>query len=124
MPRGDLLMDLKIESSEESGVGIITLEGEVDVYTAPKLKSRLIDMVDEGKYNIIVDLQKVEFMDSSGLGVLVGGLKRVKSHQGSITLVCTQENILKIFRITGLVKVFPIYPTVTEAVESVKKQSA
>lgn len=114
-------MDLKIESKEQEGIGIITLEGEVDVYTAPKLKSRLIDLVDEGKYSIIVDLQRVEFMDSSGLGVLVGGLKRVKSHQGSIVLVCTQENILKIFRITGLVKVFPIYSTEAEALQSVKR---
>ncbi|HEY3374991.1 MAG TPA: STAS domain-containing protein [Candidatus Aquicultor sp.] len=113
-------MDLKIESKEVNGIGIIILEGEVDVYTAPKLKSRLIDLVDEGKYDIIIDLQKVEFMDSSGLGVLVGGLKRVKSHQGSIALVCTQENILKIFRITGLVKVFPIYTTEEEAINALK----
>ncbi|MCL6473376.1 MAG: STAS domain-containing protein [Firmicutes bacterium] len=114
------MVDLKIESKEVNGIGIIVLEGEVDVYTAPKLKSRLIDLVDEGKYNIIIDLQKVEFMDSSGLGVLVGGLKRVKSHQGSISLVCTQENILKIFRITGLVKVFPIFATEEEAINSLK----
>lgn len=117
-------MDLKIESKEEDGIGIISLEGEVDVYTAPKLKSRLIDLVDEGKYNIVVDLQKVEFMDSSGLGVLVGGLKRVKSHNGSVTLVCTQENILKIFRITGLVKVFPIFSSQEEALSNVQRESA
>ena len=113
-------MDLKIESKEVDGIGVIVLEGEVDVYTAPKLKSRLIDLVDEGKYNIVIDLQKVEFMDSSGLGVLVGGLKRVKSHQGSIALVCTQDNILKIFRITGLVKVFPIFSSEEEAVSDLK----
>jgi len=114
------MVDLKIESKEMDGIGVIVLEGEVDVYTAPKLKSRLIDLVDEGKYNIVIDLQKVEFMDSSGLGVLVGGLKRVKSHQGSISLVVTQENILKIFRITGLVKVFPIYASEEEAINSLK----
>lgn len=114
------MVDLKIESKEMNGIGVIVLEGEVDVYTAPKLKSRLIDLVDEGKYNIVIDLQKVEFMDSSGLGVLVGGLKRVKSHQGSISLVVTQENILKIFRITGLVKVFPIYASEEEAINSLK----
>jgi anti-sigma B factor antagonist len=114
------VVDLKIESKEVDGIGVISLEGEVDVYTAPKLKSRLIDLVDGGKYNIVIDLQKVEFMDSSGLGVLVGGLKRVKSHEGSIALVCTQENILKIFRITGLVKVFPIYTTNEEAIANLK----
>jgi anti-sigma B factor antagonist len=113
-------VDLKIDSRETEGVGVLILEGEVDVYTAPKLKSRLIDFVDEGKYKIVIDLQKVEFMDSSGLGVLVGGLKRVKSHDGAIALVCTHENILKIFRITGLVKVFPIYSTDEEAVTNIK----
>lgn len=114
-------LDLKIESKESGGVGVITLDGEVDVYTAPKLKSRLVDLVDEGKYKIIVDLRKVDFMDSSGLGVLVGGLKRVKSHKGTIALVCNQENILKIFRITGLAKVFPIFPSKEEALGSIEE---
>lgn len=110
-------MDLKIESSTKDGTAVLALKGEVDVYTAPKLKGSLIDLVDEGKYVIVVDLSGVDFIDSSGLGVLVGGLKRVKSHEGSISLVCSQENILKIFRITGLNKVFPIYPTLAEATE-------
>jgi anti-sigma B factor antagonist len=61
-------------------------------------------------------MEKVDFLDSTGLGVLVGGLKRVRSHDGSLHLVCTQEKILKVFRITGLTKVFPIHSTVEEAV--------
>ena len=112
-------MDLKIEVEEKDGVVLLKLNGEVDVYTAPKLKSRLVDLVDQGKFKIIVDLEEVDFMDSSGLGVLVGGLKRVRSHDGSIALICTQENILKIFRITGLVKVFPIFENQDQAVQSV-----
>jgi anti-anti-sigma factor len=58
-------------------------------------------------------MEKVEFLDSTGLGVLVGGLKRVRAHDGSLDLVCTQERILKIFRITGLTKVFGIHETWT-----------
>lgn len=112
-------MDLKIEVEEKDGAVLLKLNGEVDVYTAPKLKSRLVDLVDQGKFKIIVDLEEVDFMDSSGLGVLVGGLKRVRSHDGSIALVCTQENILKIFRITGLVKVFPIFENQDQAIQSV-----
>ena len=57
-------------------------------------------------------------LDSTGLGVLVGGLKRVRNHDGSLQLVCTQEKILKIFRITGLTKVFPIHSSVSEAISS------
>jgi anti-sigma B factor antagonist len=61
-------------------------------------------------------MERVDFLDSTGLGVLVGGLKRVRAHDGSLRLVCTQERILKIFRITGLTKVFPIHASVDEAV--------
>lgn len=112
-------MDLKIDVEERDSAAILRLDGEVDVYTAPKLKSRLIDLVDQGKFKIVVDLEKVDFMDSSGLGVLVGGLKRVRSHEGAIALICSQENILKIFRITGLVKVFPIFDNENQAIQSV-----
>ena len=112
-------MDLKIAVEEKDDTMVLRLDGEVDVYTAPKLKSRLIDLVDQGKFKIVVDLEKVAFMDSSGLGVLVGGLKRVRSHDGAISLICSQENILKIFRITGLVKIFPIFDNEGQALESV-----
>ncbi len=112
-------MDLKIETEENDGAAVIRLQGEVDVYTAPKLKSTLIDLVDKGNFKVVVNLEQVDFMDSSGLGVLVGGLKRVRSHEGAIALVCTQENILKIFRITGLVKVFPIFEEESQAVEGI-----
>jgi anti-sigma B factor antagonist len=60
-------------------------------------------------------MEGVEFLDSTGLGVLVGGLKRVRSHNGTLRLVCTQEKILKVFRITGLTKVFPIFGSLAEA---------
>lgn len=117
-------MDLKIRTKHLDGVPIIELEGEVDVYTAPRLKSRLVDLVDQGKYQIVVDLEQVDFMDSSGLGVLVGGLKRVRTRDGAIHIICTKEKILKIFRITGLTKVFPIYSTQEEAVSALGQASA
>lgn len=113
-------MDLKINTKSADGVPIIELEGEVDVYTAPRVKSRLVDLVDEGKFNIVVDLEAVDFMDSSGLGVLVGGLKRVKPHNGGISIVCTKDKILKIFKITGLTKVFPIFGSTDEALQSLR----
>ena len=65
-------------------------------------------------------MDKVEFLDSTGLGVLVGGLKRVRAHDGSLDLVCTQERILKIFRITGLTQVFGIHQTVNQAIAARK----
>jgi anti-sigma B factor antagonist len=95
---------------------VVAVGGEIDVYTAPKLRDRLVELINSGHYHLVIDLEGVDFLDSTGLGVLVGALKRVRSHQGSLRLVCTQERLLKIFRITGLAKVFPIYADVDEAV--------
>ena len=101
---------------EPPGFTVIEVGGEIDVYTAPKLRERLVSLVESGSYELIVDMESVEFLDSTGLGVLVGGLKRVRAHEGWIDLVCTQSRILRIFRITGLNRVFSIYDTVGEAV--------
>jgi anti-sigma B factor antagonist len=108
-------VDLNLNHRTEDGRTIVEVEGEIDVYTAPKLRELLIDLVSQGNHRIIVDMTRVDFLDSTGLGVLVGGLKRVRSRDGSLRLVCGQERILKIFRITGLTKVFQIYTTIEEA---------
>ena len=108
-------MDLSLSTRTEGDRTIVAVGGEIDVYTAPKLREQLIDLVSNGNYHLIIDMEAVEFLDSTGLGVLVGGLKRVRAHDGSLSLVCNQERILKIFRITGLTKVFPIHASVDEA---------
>ena len=109
-------MDLSLDVTERDGYSVLSVRGEVDVYTAPKFRERLIELVSDGKYEIIVDLEGVDFLDSTGLGVLVGGLKRLRSHEGDLLLVCTQSRILKVFEITGLTKVFSIYESVDAAV--------
>lgn len=110
-------MDIKIESKDTECLPVLDVSGEVDVYTAPKLKSRILDKIDAGLYNIIIDLTKVDFIDSSGLGVLVGGLKRVSPHKGKIIIVINRNNIMKIFNITGLDKVFNIYESLDAALK-------
>ena len=111
-------MDLKLDHHNEDRLTVVDVEGEIDVYTAPRLRELLIDLVNKSNYHLVVNMEKVEFLDSTGLGVLVGGLKRVRAHDGSLELVCTQERILKIFRITGLTKVFGIHDSVDEAKEA------
>ena len=113
-------MDLSLSTREEGEPPrtIVEVGGEIDVYTAPRLREQLVDLVADGKYHIVVDMERVDFLDSTGLGVLVGGLKRVRAHDGSLRLVCTQERILKIFRITGLTKVFPIHSSIEEALNA------
>jgi anti-sigma B factor antagonist len=121
MALGDFV-DLKLDHHTKDGIEIVDVEGEIDVYTAPRLRELLIELVNTGFYQLVVNMEKVEFLDSTGLGVLVGGLKRVRAHDGSLDLVCTQERILKIFRITGLTKVFGIHDTVDEAIKERKSE--
>ncbi|MFA5844944.1 MAG: STAS domain-containing protein [Coriobacteriia bacterium] len=108
-------MELEIATEKDGSSCVLALSGEVDVYTAPTLKDRLVSVVDDGCVDIVVDLEKVAFIDSSGLGVLVGGLRRAREKDGSLRLICTQDSILKIFRITGLDKVFPVFASRGEA---------
>jgi anti-sigma B factor antagonist len=115
-------VDLKLDHHTKEGIEIVDVEGEIDVYTAPRLRELLIELVNSGFYQLVVNMEKVEFLDSTGLGVLVGGLKRVRARDGSLDLVCTQERILKIFRITGLTKVFGIHDSVDEAIKARKSE--
>jgi anti-sigma B factor antagonist len=109
-------VDLKLGHYARDGLEVIDVQGEIDMYTAPRLRELLLDLVSKDHYQLVVNLDKVGFLDSTGLGVLVGGLKRVRAHDGSLDLVCTRERILKIFRITGLTEVFGIYETVGQAI--------
>lgn len=102
-------MDLTLETREIDDKTLVAVGGEIDVYTAPKLRDTISEIVSGGAYNLVVDLSEVEFLDSTGLGVLVGGLKKVRAHDGSLALVCAEDRLLKIFRITGLAKVFTIH---------------
>jgi anti-sigma B factor antagonist len=108
-------VDLTLTTREADGKTIVAVGGEIDVYTAPKLRDKISELVATGSYDIVVDMHEVEFLDSTGLGVLVGGLKKVRAHDGSLRLVCNQDRLLKIFRITGLAKVFVIHETADEA---------
>jgi anti-sigma B factor antagonist len=110
------LVNLELGHYNKDGIEVIDVEGEIDVYTAPRLRELLIDLVNKNTYKFVVNMEKVEFLDSTGLGVLVGGLKRVRAWDGSLDVVCTQQRILKLFRITGLTKVFGIYETVDQAI--------
>jgi anti-sigma B factor antagonist len=99
---------------------VISLAGEVDLYTAPEFKQQLLDVISQGGKNVIVDFSNTTFIDSTTLGVLVGGIKRLRTNDGQLSLVCNDRNITKIFEITGLDRVFTIYSTRDEAVDQLK----
>lgn len=112
-------MNFHIQDEEiDEQTHIIALGGEIDLYTAPEFKERMVQLIDGGKKQIVVDLSEATFIDSTTLGVLVGGVKRLRPAGGSLALVCTDQNISKIFEITGLDRVFAIHATRGEALES------
>jgi anti-sigma B factor antagonist len=113
-------MDLRIIVRDNAGLPVIELTGELDAYTCSRLRDTMIEVIDAGKPTVVISMLKVEYIDSSGLGTLVGGLKRASEHGGKIGIVCTSPQIRKVFEITGLVRVFPLYDTEDEAVKHIQ----
>ncbi|MFI7434504.1 STAS domain-containing protein [Micromonospora haikouensis] len=105
-------MELSLATRAVGEHTVLEVGGEVDVYTAPRLRERLLELIDGGARHVVVDLGRVDFLDSTGLGAL----KRLRAAGGSFALVCGKEPLLKIFRITALDQVFPLYPTVDAAI--------
>jgi anti-sigma B factor antagonist len=86
------------------------------VYTAPRLREHVVQLVADGIQHVVADLREVDFLDSTGLGALVGSLKRLREQDGSLTLVTGPERVMQVFRLTGLVRVFALYSSVAEAI--------
>jgi len=115
--------DIRTEQLGDDGY-VISLAGEVDLYTAPEFKQQLLDVIGQGGKDVVVDFTDTTFIDSTTLGVLVGGVKRLRSNDGQLSLVCSDRNITKIFEITGLDRVFTIYPSRDEAVAAMSSSGA
>lgn len=108
-------MDLGLDVTHEPDRTILTVTGEVDVATAPTLRERLVQLIADGNTRLTIDLTPVDFLDSTGLGVLVGTLKRIRQAEGVLVLVIPQERIRRLFEITGLNKIFDIVDRVDDA---------
>jgi anti-sigma B factor antagonist len=101
-------------------LAIVELEGEVDIYSSPQFKEALSQGIAEGVGRIVVDLAKVTFIDSTALGVVVGGVKGIRAHGGSLDIICRDENIRRIFEITGLDRILGMYGSREEALGAAK----
>src|SRR5438067_10022183 len=118
-------MNFDIQTEQLSSEAyVISLSGEVDLYTAPEFKQQLLEVIAQGGKDVVVDFTNTTFIDSTTLGVLVGGVKRLRTNDGQLSLVCSDRNITKIFEITGLDKVFEIYATREEAVATIGASAA
>ena len=109
-------MNLLISNTTTDDVYVIHVDGELDVYTAPRLKEAIAEGVEQGHKLMVVDLGRVGFIDSTALGILVGSLRRLRADDGDLRLVIDDPHLAKMFRITGFDGMFSIHPTVDEAV--------
>jgi anti-sigma B factor antagonist len=95
---------------------ILQVTGEVDVYTAPMLREQIRELAAKGTVHLIADLDRVDFLDSTGLGALIGGLRRLREAGGSLALVISTPRILRIFQITGLTMALAAHRSVEDAI--------
>jgi anti-sigma B factor antagonist len=109
--------DLSIHLHVVEGSQVFELTGSLDIATSPTVRATLTSASERGDHKLIVDLTKVDFLDSTGLGALIGGQRRAKEFDGEIRLVAKEGQILRLLRITGLLKVFAVYPTLEDALK-------
>ena len=100
----------------DDGMGIVRLTGEVDMYTAPQLKQAMLGLIDGGAAKVVIDLGGVTFIDSTALGVLIGGVRRLRAAGGAMALVVATRPVDRVLSITGLDHVFTIHETLEDAV--------
>lgn len=112
---------MKLTVKEEGGSTIVTLDGRLDLATGGNLKEEVKKLCDKGAKRIHLNLQKVDFINSSGLGALVSVMKQVRIKKGRMTLSNLAAYVREIFDITQLSHVFEIFDTEQEALESTEK---
>ena len=101
-------MTLTIDVEREGEATLLVLRGDLDAATASQLRECLVEVIDDGA-RIVIDMEALDFLDSAGLGILVGALKRARTHGGELELVCSSSAVLKPIEITGLDRVFTIH---------------
>jgi anti-sigma B factor antagonist len=117
-------MDLRMRVRENEGITIVDVAGELELHNAPQLRAELLKLCEADAPCVAVDLSGLTFIDSTGIGVLVGALKRAREHGGALTLICPVPRIRRVFEITGLLKALPLYETRGEALAVCAPQSA
>lgn len=112
-------MEFQAESTQRpDGLAVVSLAGEVDLFTAPRFDEALQRCIDQGARHVVVDFSKVTFIDSTALSILVAGSKRLA--RGKLVIVCGLGNVLRLLQVAGLERLFVICPTLDEALAAVR----
>ncbi|WP_437019627.1 STAS domain-containing protein [Streptomyces sp. enrichment culture] len=119
-----LVGDLSITVRMIGDITIVEISGELDIYTLDRFVAAIKDLVDHGRKYLILDVDGLDFLDSSGLGPMVGASKRAKAYGGFLLVVCDEIRIMKIFRITGLTRALPFFPSVEAALSAAEGKLA
>lgn len=119
-----MVLDLKIDVKNEENIPIIDLNGEIDIYTYPKLSKVLDKVIGEGSNSMILNLEKVSYMDSTGLGAIAAGVNKLSQSGGYMNIICTKPQVKKIFKVSGLInKNLSIFDEKNEALAKAKKDT-
>ncbi|MFW5808036.1 MAG: STAS domain-containing protein [Spirochaetota bacterium] len=109
---------MEINKRETNDIVILDITGEIDLYNAPEIKDIINKLVEEQKYNVIINLEKVTYIDSSGIGALISSLSNLKKYQGGLKIINVFASVRKVFELTKLTSFFEIFDSEDEAISS------
>lgn len=111
-------MKVAVDHHSVAGLAIVKVSGEIDVFASPELRETLLALLDGGGRQFAIDLTDVDFLDSTGLGVLVGIYHRLRAVDGWMVFVCASERVRRVFHVTQLSKILILHDTLDEALEA------
>ncbi len=111
---------MDISTRSKSDVVILDISGEIDLYNAPEIKDVIAKLIEEKKYQIIINLEKVSYIDSSGIGALISSLSNLKRYQGGLKIINVAGSVRKVFELTKLTSFFEIFDAEADAIGAFK----
>lgn len=112
---------MEINRRESADIVVLDISGEIDLYNAPELKDTINQLIEDQKYNVIINLEKVSYIDSSGIGALISSLSSLKKYQGGLKIINVYASVRKVFELTKLTSFFEIFDSESDAVSSFNK---
>ena len=104
-----------LDVTQCDGWSVVAVTGELELATAPRLRQQVVGLIGSGRSNVVIDLTGVDFIDSVGLGVIVGALKRARTHGGDLVVAGAVPRVRSLFEITRLDEIIGLYPDVSAA---------